>query len=77
MNQTEVCRAATDITNQNLLTGRYDRLPFIAMRIDPGIEGGLRLLEKQNARQPCQPRCSHREFSGNFVERSGNGQYDF
>src|SRR5262245_45755022 len=48
----EIGRAAADVANENLLSGRYQLVPIRLMLVNPGIEGSLRLFDQHDARQP-------------------------
>ena len=50
LDQAEIGRAAADVADQDALPGLDVSIPVVAGRIDPGVEGGLRLFEEQDTR---------------------------
>ena len=77
MNQTEIRRTAADVAHEDCLAGRDDPVPFVAMRIHPGIERGLGFLQKYDTWQPGDSSGGHGQFPSDFIERRRNREYHF
>src|SRR5688572_7052939 len=76
LDQSEISSAAADITHQNLLPGLELLTPAVALRVDPGIERGLRLLDQHDPRKSGALRRGHGQLTGNLVERGRNRDHD-
>ena len=75
-NQREVRRSAADVAHQYLLARRNPLLPVVGVGVEPGVKGGLRLLDQQHPPQPGQRRRLDRELAGHLVERGRQGEHE-
>src|SRR5207249_1209070 len=55
---------------------RHPRPPLALVRDQPGVEGGLRLLEQDDVGKAGLVRGGERQLSGHLVERRGHGEHD-
>ena len=74
--QGEVGRAAADVADQEDVADLDLLPPLVALRGEPGVEGGLRLLEQRDLLRARPPRGLDGQLAGDGVERGGDGQED-
>ena len=74
--QAEVGRPAADVADQDQLAAADLALPALLVRDDPAVEGGLRLLEQGDRREPRALGRLEGQLAGRLVERGGDGQDD-
>ncbi len=66
--QAEVGRAAADVAHEHEIAGAQLPPPAIAGAVDPGVAGGLRLLEQGHVREPGDLGRAQRQRARFFVE---------
>ena len=74
--QGEVGRAAADVADQNLLARLDQLVPVVAMGVDPGVEGRLRLLDQHHPRQTGQGGRLDGQLAGHLVERGRQREHE-
>jgi hypothetical protein len=72
----EVGRAAAHVDDQDERVCRDARAPVRLVSHEPGVEGGLRLLQQHHVREPCRPRGGERQLARHLVEGGGHGEDD-
>ena len=66
--QAEIRRAPADVADENEIADADPPPPAIAERIEPGIEGGLRLFDQRHALEASTARRSHRQLTRLLVK---------
>ena len=56
--------------------GRTSRSQSLAVRVDPGVEGGLRLFDQHHPRQSGQGRRLDGQLAGDLVERGRQREHE-
>ena len=74
--QGEVGRPAADVADEEEVADLDLLPPAVALRGEPGVEGGLRLLQERDVLQPGGPGGLDGQLAGDGVERGGDGQQD-
>ena len=74
--QCEVCRAAANVADQDLLTGRHQPIPRLRMLINPGVKRGLRFLNQDDAVQAGLSSGLHGQLARHFIERGRERQHE-
>ena len=74
--QGEVGRPAADVADEQDVADLDLLPPAVALPGEPGIEGGLRLLEQRDLLQARRARGLDRQLAGDGVERGGDRQED-
>ena len=74
--QREVGRAAPHVDDEHERMPRHPRPPLALVRLQPGVEGGLRLLEQDDVGKAGLVCGGERQLSGHLVERRGHGEHD-
>ncbi len=67
--------AAADVAHEDLLARLDQLVPVVGVGVNPGVEGGLRLLDQHHARQPGQRGRLDRQFPRDLVKRSRQRQH--
>ncbi len=75
--QRQVGRAAAHVADQHGVADLHQLPPGVAVRLDPGIKRGLRLLQQRDVFQPRRPRRLDGQLAGRRVERRRHRQHDF
>jgi hypothetical protein len=75
--QAQVGRTAADVADQNQVAQPHRCAPVVAARVDPGVEGSLRLFEDRYLWQSRFARGAYREIARHGIERRRNGEQNF
>ena len=73
--QRQVGRAAADVDHEDERMRRHARPPLLLVRHEPGVEGGLRLLEENDVREARLARRGERQLARHLVERGGHREH--
>src|SRR5436305_13761771 len=70
LNQCEIRCATSHIANEDLLSRPQLRRRKMALAIDPGVKGGLRLFQQDNSPQSSASSCLDSQFPRDLVRRT-------
>ena len=75
-NEREVGCAAAAIADQNLLARLDQRVPIVAVLLDPGVERRLRFFDQHNTRQAGRGGRLNGQLASDLVERCRQREHD-